>query len=277
MPHVLLIGKEAEVTLAIAARLRERDSTTELAAGSAEALRMLRRRHFDVVITHPDTAVEDDLALDEEVRCVRPGVRTIFLSPRTTPEEIIAALRARVFICFTPPFDPDQIATIAMQAATERDWRRDIEVVSAQPAWVSLRVNCRLLSAERLITFLNELRPDVPGEQREALISAFREILLNAMEHGAGFDPEKVVEVAAVRTARALVFYVRDPGAGFQRENLAHAALANPPEDPVAHLAERERKGLRPGGYGLLLAKNVVDELIFSEFGNEVLMVKHTA
>ena len=74
MPHVLLIGKEAEVTLAIAARLRERDSTTELAAGSAEALRMLRRRHFDVVITHPDTAVER--SFDGEAH----GVVRLFLS-----------------------------------------------------------------------------------------------------------------------------------------------------------------------------------------------------
>jgi anti-sigma regulatory factor (Ser/Thr protein kinase) len=33
---------------------------------------------------------------------------------------------------------------------------------------------------------------------------------------------------------------------------------------------------MRPGGYGLLLAKGTVDELIYSELGNEVLLIKYT-
>ena len=55
-------------------------------------------------------------------------------------------------------------------------------------------------------------------------MQALREILLNAMEHGAAFNPEQVVEVTGIRTGRALVFYVSDPGAGFRRESLTHAA-----------------------------------------------------
>jgi hypothetical protein len=34
---------------------------------------------------------------------------------------------------------------------------------------------------------------------------------------------------------------------------------------------------MRPGGYGILLAQGVVNELIYSEAGNEVLLIKHTA
>ncbi len=32
---------------------------------------------------------------------------------------------------------------------------------------------------------------------------------------------------------------------------------------------------MRPGGYGLLLAGGTVDELIYSEIGNEVLLIKY--
>jgi hypothetical protein len=32
---------------------------------------------------------------------------------------------------------------------------------------------------------------------------------------------------------------------------------------------------MRPGGYGMLLAKGIVDELIYSDVGNEVLLIKH--
>jgi anti-sigma regulatory factor (Ser/Thr protein kinase) len=125
------------------------------------------------------------------------------------------------------------------------------------------------------LTFAKELSAQLPEDTRQEMMQALREILLNAMEHGAAFNPEQVVELTAVRTARALVFYLRDPGAGFRREALGHAAIANPSDSPVAHIEQREEEGMRAGGYGLLLASGTVDELIYSEFGNEVLLVKY--
>jgi anti-sigma regulatory factor (Ser/Thr protein kinase) len=109
------------------------------------------------------------------------------------------------------------------------------------------------------------------------LLTAFREILLNAIEHGAGFDSENVIEVIAVRTKRAIVYRVRDPGPGFRAKPLPHAAINNPPDNPIAHVEFREAQGLRPGGFGILLAQQLVDELVFNEMGNEVLLIKHTA
>jgi hypothetical protein len=37
----------------------------------------------------------------------------------------------------------------------------------------------------------------------------------------------------------------------------------------------REKEGMRPGGYGLLMAAGTVNELIYSEIGNEVLLIKY--
>jgi anti-sigma regulatory factor (Ser/Thr protein kinase) len=247
----------------------------ECSAGHADTLQRLRKRSFGVVVTHPDSTVEEDLALLEEIREIRPGVKCIVLARHSTAEEVIAALRARVFACFTPPFDPAEIANLARSAASDSQWRDDIQVLSARPGWVSVRVNCRLLTAERLMTFAKELSVQLPDDTRQGMLQAFREILLNAMEHGAAFNPEQVVEVTGVRTGRAMVFYVRDPGAGFRRESLTHAAIANPADDPTAHIMQREAEGLRPGGYGLLLAGGTVDELIYSEIGNEVLLIKY--
>jgi anti-sigma regulatory factor (Ser/Thr protein kinase) len=164
---------------------------------------------------------------------------------------------------------------MACRAASDSQWQDDIHVLSAKPGWVSVRVNCRLITAERLLTFAKELSAQLPEDTREEMMVALREILLNAMEHGAAFNPEQVVEITGVRTARALVFYVRDPGAGFRPESLTHAAVANPSHDPAAHILQREEQGMRPGGYGLLLAAGTVDELIYSAIGNEVLLIKY--
>jgi anti-sigma regulatory factor (Ser/Thr protein kinase) len=272
MSRVLVIGSEAHVSREIGEALSAADCPMEYSAGHADAIQRLRVRSFGIVIT---STVEEDLALLEEMRAIRPGVKCIVLARHSTPEEVIAALRARVFACFTPPFDPDEIASLASKAASDSQWRDDIQVLSARPGWVSVRVNCRLLTAERLMTFAKELSAQLPEDTREEIMEAFREILLNAMEHGAAFNPEQVVEVTGVRTGRTMVFYVRDPGAGFRRESLTPAAIANPAVDPAAHIEQREAEGIRPGGYGLLLAAGTVDELIYSEIGNEVLLIKY--
>ncbi len=275
MSRVLVIGNHTQVSGEIGDALSAADLPMEYSAGHADALKRLRARSFGVVITSPDSVVDEDLALLEEMRAIRPGVKCIVLAHQSTPEEVIAALRARVFACFTPPFDSGDIVSLVIGAASDSQWRDDIQVVSARPGWVSVRVNCRIITAERLMTFAKELSVRLPQDTRMEMMQALREILLNAMEHGAAFNPEQVVEVTGVRTARALVFYIRDPGAGFRPESLSHAAIANPSQDPTAHIVQREEEGMRPGGFGLLMAAGTVDELIYSEIGNEVLLIKY--
>src|ERR1700744_5760083 len=275
MSRFLVIGNDAQVSREIGTALVAADCPMEYSVGYADALRRLRMRSFGVVITSPDSSLEEDLALLEEMRTIRPGVKSIVLARHSTPDEVIAALRARVFACFTPPFDSAEIANLARGAASDSQWREDIQVLSARPGWVSVRVNCRLITAERLITFAKELNAQLPEDIRQEIILALREILLNAMEHGAAFNPEQVVEVTAVHTPRSLVFHVRAPGGGFRRKSLSHAASADPSDDPLAHIAQREEDGMRAGGYGLLLVGGIVDELIFSEIGNEVLLIKY--
>lgn len=274
MSRVLVIESDSPVSREIGDALTACNFPMEYAAGHVDALHKLRVMSFGVVVTCPDSTVPEDIALLREMRQIRPGVKSIVLARQSTPEEVIAALRAKVFACFTAPFDAQEIAHLACEAASDNEWHDDIQVLSARPGWVSIRVNCRLLTAERVLTFAKELSSQLPEETRTEIIAAFREILLNAMEHGAAFNPDQVVEITVVRTARTMVVYVRDPGAGFRRESLNHAAIANP-DDPAAHVAKREAEGIRPGGFGMLVAAGTVDELIYNEIGNEVLLIKY--
>jgi len=241
-----------------------------------QALRVIRRTAVDVMVTAPETSVDEDLAFVEEVRLIQPGIRTIVLAPQASSVELIKALRAHVFACFTAPFDIQEVAHMIGRAVEQGSWSDGIEVVSGLPHWVSLRVSARLVTAERLVRFMTEMPTTLPEPERNALILAFREMLVNAMEHGAEFDPGKVIEVTAARTGRAVVYYLRDPGPGFDRTKLEHAAVANPSGNPVGHMDKRLEMGLRPGGFGILLAERVVDELVYSEKGNEVILIKYT-
>ena len=87
-------------------------------------------------------------------------MKCIVLSQSSTPDGVIAALRARVFACLTRPFDIHEIVSLARGASSDSQWGDDIQVLSARPGWVSVRVNCRLVTADRLLTFAKELASD---------------------------------------------------------------------------------------------------------------------
>jgi anti-sigma regulatory factor (Ser/Thr protein kinase)/ActR/RegA family two-component response regulator len=276
MQRILFVGNDPELLAAVRGLEDVPDFEVEVAAGGVDAVRRARRRRFELVITSPGTSIDEDLALVAELREVRHGLREIVLAPSATADDVIAVLRANVLACFTAPFNWPEIASIVRASLKEHDWRHSIEVLSATPAWISLRVSSQLPTAERVTQFMRELAGDQPAEQREDLVFAFREILLNAMEHGAGFDPEKVIEVSAVRTDRAIVYHFRDPGPGFRSEDLPQATASPARQDVEAATTFREEAGLRPGGFGMLLVRNLVDEVIQNEAGNQVILVKHT-
>ncbi len=232
----------------------------------------MRSRAFDVIVTNPSTTATEDMAIVQEAHALQPGIRTIVLADELTPAEIIAALRAKVFACFTMPVNREDLRQSIDTALEEGDWHNGIQVLSAVPDWIAMRVASRRATADRLVRFMTELAGDLQESDRFKLITAFREVLLNAMEHGAGFDPDKVVDVHAIRTKRAMVYYFKDPGTGF---NPAAPELVATTVDPIGHMAERDRLGMRPGGFGMLLAKGLVDEMRYSELGNEVILVKH--
>ncbi len=278
MGHILLIGPSDALFDELRAHPGLRDHDVQRCVSFVEAMRRLRQHACDVLLTDPETTIGESLALARDVSLFHPSVRIIALWPAATDQQIIEALRADVFACFTEPFDFTEVADMVQAALRVEQWRDAIEVVSGLPHWLTLRVACHLVTADRLIRFMSELQQaTAPSKDGDLLIAAFRELLLNAMEHGAGFDPDKIIQVTAAKTARAIVYHFRDPGPGFDADDLTHAARSHDPEDIVASALERAEKGLRPGGFGMLIARQVADELVYNERRNEVLMIKHLA
>jgi len=68
---------------------------------------------------------------------------------------------------------------------------------------------------------------------------------------------------------------IADPGEGFDPTKLEREAITVRTATPMAHGQTREKKGLRPGGYGIQLAKSLVDDLVYNEAHNEVAMIKY--
>jgi anti-sigma regulatory factor (Ser/Thr protein kinase)/ActR/RegA family two-component response regulator len=275
-PRVLAIRPQPALAAMLGSALDLTRFELESCTGNVEAMQCLRARNIDVVITDAQTTVSEDLALAAELKELRPAVRIILLAPDATHGELVEAIRAHVFACFTPPFEYGEIAAMASRALQVDNWRDGIQVISGSDQWLTLQVSCHLLTADRLVRFMSELQSAAPAADRDLLIGAFREMLLNAMEYGAGFDPEKVIQVTATKTARAIAYHFKDPGAGFDRTEIAHAAASSGPQAVLSVAMQRAETGPRPGGFGMLIARHVADELVYNERGDEVLLIKHT-
>jgi CheY-like chemotaxis protein/anti-sigma regulatory factor (Ser/Thr protein kinase) len=244
------------------------------APSNAAALTLAEGAHFDLVVTSDKTSGREDIELLRKIRRVRPHTRLIILTDESAPSYVIDSMKESAFSYFSKPFSLNSLSDMIQNAIGAPCWDDGIEVISATPEWIRLVARCDLGTAERLVQFLHEIG-DLPEVEGNAVGTAFREILLNAMEYGGKFQPNQYVEISYVRAKHMVMCRVKDPGEGFSLDEIGHAAIANPEEDPIRHVVQREVKGLRPGGYGVLLAQKLVDELIYGEKGNEVLLVKY--
>jgi hypothetical protein len=81
------------------------------------------------------------------------------------------------------------------------------------------------------------------------------------------------VEVSYVRTKR-MVLQGEGSRPDFHRRSWSTARSLIRRKILQAH-GDSEAQGKRPGGFGILMATKLVDDLIYNEKGNEVLLVKY--
>jgi anti-sigma regulatory factor (Ser/Thr protein kinase) len=167
------------------------------------------------------------------------------------------------------------VVRVARRALKQNASPQPIEVISAAKHWVELLIPCTREAAERVHLFLTKLEVGLPDDLRDRIGSAFRELLLNAVEWGGKLDPERKVRIAYVLSSRILLYRLADPGSGFRFEGLTHAAIGQPTDEPVAHVSVRDRLGMRPGGFGIVISRSTADELLYNEAQNEVIFIKY--
>lgn len=267
-----MVGADAKVVPAVQKVLP--NWTIAPAANNRAALEMLKARPYDLVLTGEDSSGRQDVDLLRQIRLVRPHVRLIIITTQSTPADVIAAMRERAFSYFSEPYSMAVFEQMLLLATTGPVWDEGIEIRSATPEFMQLVARCDHKTADRLVQFIHEVA-DLPIKERDAVGFAFREMLMNAIEHGAQFDSTQHVEISYIRAKHMVLCRVKDPGEGFSLDEVSHAAIMNPASDPIRHAAIREKQGLRPGGFGILLTQKIIDELIYGEMGNEVVLIKY--
>jgi CheY-like chemotaxis protein len=272
MKHVLVVDDDRVTRHLLRTVLEEGGYRVTTAADGTTALEEARKAP-DLILL--DVWLPGMSGLDVLERLQSEGLRprVVVMTSDDTPETMLQALRGQALRYVAKPIDRADLLSL-VETVLSKHAVDGIEVVSASPNWVELVVPCDRAAATHIEGFLAHLDADLTADVRESVGYAFRELLLNAIEWGGRLDPSRKVRIAYLRAKRMLLYRIADPGPGFRLEDLQHAAITHP-GDPIAHMQAREEKGLRPGGFGLLLVSAKVDELLYNEARNEVVFVKY--
>ncbi|HET7349106.1 MAG TPA: response regulator [Acidobacteriaceae bacterium] len=272
--RILIADDDAATRRAVARLLENAGFEVSEAADGNAALSAIQAKQYDLVFLDVWMPHLSGLEVLAHLRTGTNRPKVIVMTSDATSETLLRAVKEQAYDYVSKPFPPRQAVELA-QRALSADGEPAIEVLSARPHWVELLIPCTREAAERMQTFMMKLEADLPVSVRETIASSFRELLLNAVEWGGQFDPNRKVRIASVRSSRMLMFRIADPGPGFSFEKLSHAAVGQPESEPIAHMSVREERGIRPGGFGILMTKASADELLYNEAQNEVMFIKY--
>ena len=151
-------------------------------------------------------------------------------------------------------------------------WDDGIEVIHGTTEYVVLVVRCDRETLDRLERFMSE-SVALPKVENEEVAFAFREIVTSVLEQGK-FDSEQFVEVCYLKSKRQVTCRIGASGTGFSLQQALKEAKRRSLEELSASQVRREDESIPPG-VGILIAEKFVDELIGSEKGNEIFLVKY--
>lgn len=174
------------------------------------ALALAQAAPFDFVVTSEKTPGGEDVDLLRKIRSLRPHTRLIILTDESTPIDVITSMREHAFSYFSKPFTLSSLADMVRAAAEGPCWDQGIEVLSATQEWIRLVATCDLKTADRLMQFMHEVA-DLPEPESDAVATAFREILMNAIEHGGHFRSDQYVEISYVRAKHMVMCRIKIP------------------------------------------------------------------
>lgn len=269
--QVLIVEDEQAVGLILSEILRQRGFEPVIFGHGQGAAQWVRRHKPALVLLDlmlPDVdgfEVCQELKLDRETNLIP----LIMVTALGRHEDVARGLRVGANYYLTKPFNVEQLIEAVDHVMA---WRQELGRCGAGGE-IHFQFNSDLRYLEELNGLLSSLLlyTGMSEDDAHRLTTAVREMGINAIEWGHRKQVERLVTVTYRIDAEKVEIMVKDEGEGFDRAELAHAATD---DDPVGHMAVRQERGLRAGGYGILLSKGLVDELAYNERGNEVRLIK---
>jgi len=267
----LVIEDEPELAMILAEHLKSWGFTPTLLDVGKPAVSWVREHRPDLVLLDlllPDMdgfEICEALKLDRETNLI-PLIMVTALSQR---KDMIHGLQVGANRYLTKPFTPEELNHAVLDACR---WREDLQRTGSEG-----EIHFHFQSDTRYLEELNQLLAalfhftGLSDSEIRQLTIAVRELGTNAIEWGHRKQVDRIVNAIYRIHPLRVTIDIHDTGPGFNPDDLPHAARL---DDPLSHMELRQTLGLREGGYGILIARGLVDDLQFNKAGNEVRLVK---
>lgn len=272
MPHAALIVEDDSVTaymLSESMRLWGFEPTVLSEGG--RAVRWVQEHHPELVLLDLMLPDVDGYGVCESIKLDPHTTLTpvIMVTGRDQHGDRVQGLRVGADYYLTKPFTQDQLRT-AVDAVHAR--REDLKRSGTQgEIHFQLQSDLQYLDELNHLVAALSLFSGLPQREIRQLTTAVRELGTNAIEWGHRQQVDRVVTATYRIEPDQLVITIGDTGQGFNPQNLPHAARQ---DDPISHLMVRQSLGIRDGGFGIMMARGLVDDLQYNEKGNEVRLIK---
>lgn len=230
---------------------------------------------FDLVLTDVNMP---ELGGDELLRRIKaqaPRMPVIVLTARNDPALITDLFKNDAYRYLSKPFTREDLQAVVQAALAEVDEappgddRRPV-VRDDDDGWVELTAPNRQEYLDRFQAFCEALIASrLDDRAKSELKIAVQEMGQNAIEWGNRMDEKRAIRLSYKLLDDRILIRIADEGPGFDP-----SSVPDPTVDPIKLIEAREADGKRPGGFGIHLARRVMDTFSYNETGNVVTMEK---
>lgn len=273
MPRtVLIVDDERDTNDILASLVRARDfEPIQLYSGAQvqPAVAQYRPELILLDLMLPDIdgfAVCDQLKRNRETNLIP----IVMVTALQDAHNRAAGVRVGANGYLTKPFTPAELFETIEKALT---WHEEHQKRGTHGE-INFDIRSELTYLQQANDMLADLFAHTPLTDRQIkdLKQAVMEMGGNAIEWGHRKNAELVLRITYRIDPKSITLIIQDQGPGFNPGNLPHAASD---EDPIGHIELRNELGIREGGFGIMLARGLVDDFRYNERGNEVTLVKH--
>ncbi|MEC5321326.1 two-component system response regulator GlrR [Brenneria populi subsp. brevivirga] len=157
--NLLLVDDDPSLLKLLGMRLTSEGFSVMTAESGQEALRLLARERFDLVISDLRMDEMDGMALFSEIQRYQPGMPVIILTAHGSIPDAVAATRQGVFSFLTKPVDRDALykaidEALALSAPVGDDgWRENI--VTRSPLMLRLLEQAKMVAQSDVSVLIN--------------------------------------------------------------------------------------------------------------------------
>ncbi|MCO5167978.1 MAG: response regulator [Planctomycetes bacterium] len=228
---------------------------------------------FDLVLTDVNMPEVGGEELLRQLKTRAPRLPVIVLTARNDPQLITELYKQDAYRYLCKPFTREDLQAVVQAALTEAAEEPGEErraVIRDEDGWVELNAPNRQEYLDRFQAFCEALIASRLDERaKNELKIAVQELGQNAIEWGNRLDEGRAIRLSYKLLEDRILIRIADEGPGFDP-----ATVPDPTVDPIKLIETRESHGKRPGGFGIHLARRVMDTVSYNETGNIVTMEK---